>query len=198
MYEQEFPQPEQYQTIFSAILFEGGMAVLAIVIGYFCGFSPASTLSWSFQAIVLSFAATVPMLVLFVFLDRATFLPFLRIQQLVRSFTYTYFGKCSTIQILLICVLAGIGEELFFRGLIQDGIAQGIGGTSGLVCGMVIASFFFGIAHLITPTYGIIAFLISFYFGALFLYSGNILVPMITHALYDYCVIRFMLRRFTP
>ena len=191
----EFPQPEQYHTVFAAIIFEGGLAVLAIVIGYFCGFSPARTISWSFQHVVLSFAATMPMLVMFVLLNRSTFLPLVRIRQLVRSFIHTFFVKCSTTQIFLICALAGIGEELFFRGLMQDGIAQGIGGTTGLICGVVISSFFFGIAHLITPTYGLIAFLISFYFAALFHFSGNILVPMMTHTLYDFCVIRFILQR---
>ena len=192
----EFSQPEQYHTVFTAVVFEGGLAVLAIVIGYFCNFSPTKTLSWSFQDVILGFAATIPVLMMFVFLDRAKSLPFLRIQQLVRTFTYTFFRKCSTAQIFLICVLAGIGEELFFRGLMQDGIVHGIGGTVGLICGIVISSLFFGAAHLITPTYGIIAFFMSLYFAALFLWSGNILVPIITHALYDYCVIRFLLLRF--
>jgi len=192
----EFPQPEQHHTVISAIVFEGGLAVLALVIGYFCSFSPAKTLSWSFQAVVLGFAATIPMLVMFVFLDRAKSLPLLRIQQLVRMFIFTFFRKCSAAQIFLICVLAGIGEELFFRGLMQDGITHGLGNTFfGLVCGIVISSFFFGIAHLVTPTYGVIAFFMSLYFAALFLLSGNILVPMIAHALYDYCVIRFILQR---
>ena len=191
----EFPQPEQHHTVLTAIFFEGGLAVLALVIGYFCSFSPARTLSWSFPAVLLGFAATIPMLVMFIFLDRAKSLPLLRIQQLVRMFIFTFFSKCTTAQIFLICILAGIGEELFFRGLMQDGIASGIGGTIGLVCGIVISSFFFGVAHLITPTYGIIAFFMSLYFAALFLLSGNILVPMIAHTLYDYCVIRYILRR---
>jgi len=190
----EFPQSQQHHTVFSAIAFEGGLAVLALGIGYFCGFSPTRTISWSFPATVFGFAVTVPMLVMFVILDRSTFLPFVRIQHLVRSFTHTFFGKCSTAQVFLICVLAGIGEELFFRGLLQDGIAQWIGGTVGLICGIAISSFFFGAAHLITPTYGIIAFLISLYFAMVFHYSGNLLVPIIVHALYDYCVIRYLLR----
>ncbi|MCL2303782.1 MAG: CPBP family intramembrane metalloprotease [Planctomycetaceae bacterium] len=195
-WDSEFPQPEQHHTVFSAIVFEGGLAVLALVIGYFCSFSPTRTLSWSFRDVVLGFAAAIPMLVVFVFLDRATALPLQRIQQLVRSFLGTFFGKCSTVQIFLICVLAGIGEELFFRGLMQDGIAYGIGGSIGLICGIVISSLLFGAAHLVTLTYGVIAFLMSLYFAALFHWSGNILVPIITHALYDYCVIRFVLRRF--
>ena len=97
-------------------------------------------------------------------------------------------------QILLICVLAGIGEELFFRGLLQDGIAHGIGGTIGLFCGILISSVLFGFAHLVTVTYGIIAFWISIYFAAIFILSDNILVPILAHALYDYCVIRYLLR----
>ncbi len=181
--------------MFSAIFVEGGLAALALAIGYFCGFSPARTLSWSFHDVVLGFAATLPLLVMFVVMNRMKSLPFLRIQQLVRIFIQSFFGRCSTIQIFLICVLAGIGEELFFRGLMQDGISQGIGGTAGLICGILVSSVFFGFAHLITLTYGLIAFLISLYFAAVFLLSGNILVPILVHALYDYCVIRFILRR---
>ena len=191
----EFPPPQPHHTIFAAVAIEGGLAVLAIVIGYLCGFSPAKTFSWSFQAVVLGFVATIPMLVVFVFLDRSTFLPFQKIQILVRSFIRTFFGKCSKAQIFLICILAGIGEELFFRGLLQAGIAHWLGGSFGLICGIVISTLLFGMLHLITLAYGVITVLFSFYFAALFLYSDNILVPMITHALYDYCVVRFIMRQ---
>jgi len=190
----DFPQPEQHHTIFSAIFIEGGLALFALVVGYFCGFSPARTLSWSFGDVVAGFGATVPMLVLFVFLDRSTSPRFVRIQVLVKSFIRTFFGRCSNLQILLICILAGIGEELFFRGLLQDGIAHGIGGTIGLFCGILVSAVLFGFAHLITVTYGIIAFWISIYFAAIFILSDNILVPILAHTLYDYCVIRFLLR----
>lgn len=189
------PGPQQYHTILTAVFIEGGLALLAFVIGYFIGFSPVRTLKWSFYDVFGGLAATVPMLVFYVFMDRIRMRSFRKIRRLVRIFVDMFMRKCSTFQIFLICALAGIGEELFFRGLLHDGIARGIGGTTGLVIGILISSVFFGLGHLITPTYGVIAFFMSIYFSLLLVFSGNILIPIIAHAMYDYCVIQYLLKK---
>lgn len=187
--------PEQYHTILSSVYVEGGLALLAFVIGYFIQFSPVRTLKWSFRDVFLGLAATFPMLLLYVFLDRLHVAAFRKIRRLVQFFVETFFRKCSTFQIILICALAGIGEELFFRGILHDAVAHGIGGIQGVVIGVLISAFFFGIAHMVTPTYGIIAFFISIYFSLLLIFSDNILIPIIAHGVYDYCVIHYILER---
>jgi hypothetical protein len=50
---------------------------------------------------------------------------------------------------------------------------------------ILISGFIFGLCHMITPTYFIIAWLISIYLALLLVFTDNLLVPMITHGVYD-------------
>ncbi len=52
----------------------------------------------------------------------------------------------------------------------------------------------FGAAHLITWTYAIIAGFIGAYLGLLWIWSGNLLKPMVTHAVYDFAALVNFLR----
>lgn len=187
--------PQHYHTIIMSVVVEGGLAVLAFVIGYFIHFSPVRTLKWSITDVIWGLTATIPMLVLYVFMDRSHAEPFRKIRNLVQFFVDTFLSRCSTLQVILICALAGIGEELFFRGILHDAIAYKIGGTTGLIIGILISAFFFGISHAATFTYCILAFFISLYFSWLLIFFDNILVPITTHAVYDYCVIHYLLQR---
>jgi uncharacterized protein len=72
-----------------------------------------------------------------------------------------------------IALAAGIGEEVLFRGVLQDRL------------GILIASALFGLLHPFTPAYAALAGLLGSYFGWLQLRQGNLLVPILAHALYD-------------
>jgi len=70
------------------------------------------------------------------------------------------------LQLLVISALAGIGEEALFRGVVQAAIGQ----WSGLPwLGLLVASVLFGLAHMITATYAVVAALIGAYLGWLLL-----------------------------
>ena len=56
----------------------------------------------------------------------------------------------------------------------------------------------FGAVHLITGTYGIIAAAIGLYLGLLWVASGNLLVPIVTHAAYDFVALVYLLRVWSP
>ena len=90
---------------------------------------------------------------------------------------------------VLVSALAGIGEELLFRGVIQDGLNLHFSTAASLI----IASLLFGLAHAVTPAYFIIASLMGLYLGWLYLHTGNLLIPIIVHGLYDWIAIRFYL-----
>lgn len=82
--------------------------------------------------------------------------------------------------------LAGFGEELFFRGMLQTEF------------GIVFASVLFAVLHFgpAIRSYlfiGSIYLLFGFYFGWLFRYTGSLWPPIITHSVYDFvvlCVLR--------
>lgn len=188
------------QLLFAAVVVEGGAALLAFALGYFFNVNPAESVNWSYwglcYAFAIGFLATFPMLMLYVIIYRVRWRAFRRIRRIIHFFTVHFLSHCTHFQVLLICVLAGIGEELLFRGLIQVGISQWIGGNVGLCVGILVSAAIFGLVHCLTKTYTLITFLIGIYFSLLFSYTGNIMTVIVAHALYDYCVMIFVLRRY--
>ena len=92
-------------------------------------------------------------------------------------------------QIIAISTAAGIGEEILFRGVLQD--RMGILGTSLL----------FGVLHAITLSYAVLAGLLGAYLGWTLIATENLAVPVIVHFLYDVVallVIRGELRKRRP
>ena len=55
-----------------------------------------------------------------------------------------------------------------------------------------MASLLFGIAHAITPAYLVLAALIGEYLGGLWLWTGNLLAPIIAHAGYDFIALWYL------
>lgn len=83
-------------------------------------------------------------------------------------------------------IIAGIGEEMLFRGVIQTWLSA----RCGLYMSISLSSLFFGALHAVTPMYAALTFIGSLYFGILYHISlENLVVPMVTHALYDVIVL---------
>ena len=104
------------------------------------------------------------------------------------------FRDCNLAQLAIISALAGLGEETLFRGVVQVGVAQGIAGPHGVWLGLLVAAILFGLLHLITPMYAILAGLIGLYLGGLWLLTGNLLTPITTHAAYDFLALVYLVR----
>lgn len=84
-------------------------------------------------------------------------------------------------QIVVLSVLAGVGEELLFRGFIQSGLSGLVGGYTAIV----LTSLIFGLLHAMTLYYFVFAFLLSLMFGALLAASQSMLLLVTLHAVYD-------------
>ena len=56
----------------------------------------------------------------------------------------------------------------------------------------------FGAAHLITWTYAIIVCVIGAYLGWIYLATGNLLAPAVTHAVYDFAALWFLVAFYRP
>ncbi|WP_376693388.1 CPBP family intramembrane glutamic endopeptidase [Wenzhouxiangella sp. EGI_FJ10409] len=111
--------------------------------------------------------------------------------RLVRRFVAVLFRRTRPGAVVLVSALAGIGEELLFRGVIQAGLVAWLTPASGIV----IASLLFGLAHAVSFSYLLLATLMGLYLGLLYHWTGNLLVPILVHALYDWVAIRYYLRR---
>ncbi len=84
------------------------------------------------------------------------------------------FASATFIDICLISLMAGLAEELLFRGVIQA------------KWGILAASILFGLLHGVTPAYVLLATMIGFYIGWLYDYFQSLLIPIQLHCIYDF------------
>lgn len=176
-------------------LFEGALVPAAILFGWLLGRPPLATFSFNLNDALLGVAATVPLLVVFWLCLVIPFRPFQNITQILDEMLVPSFRDCAVIQLLIIAALAGVGEEMLFRGVIQASAAVEIGGPHGVWLGLLIAAVLFGLLHPITPTYAILAGLIGLYLGGIWLVCGNLLTPVVTHGLYDFVALMYLVKR---
>lgn len=96
------------------------------------------------------------------------------------------------INIVIIAVLAGLGEELLFRGTLQKII---IGWTRNTHAGILITALIFSAIHL--QFFGFFPrFLLGALLGYLYVWSGSLWIPVIAHTLNNTLVIIFTKNKF--
>ncbi|MBD0375593.1 MAG: CPBP family intramembrane metalloprotease [Flavisolibacter sp.] len=85
------------------------------------------------------------------------------------------------LNIIFIAAFAGIGEELFFRGVLQRLFIKG---TRNAWAGIVITAFLFSFFHF--QFFGFLPrFLLGILLGALYWYSGSLWTAIVAHFVYD-------------
>jgi membrane protease YdiL (CAAX protease family) len=178
----------------TAAIFEGSLALVAIALGWLLGQPPLKTFHWNLSQAALAVAATLPPLALFWLCLKCPLRPFKTIAHILDEGIVPLFRDCRFTELAVIAALAGIGEEMLFRGVIQAAAAQQIGGPRGVWMGLLIAAVVFGLLHSITPTYAVLAGSISLYLGWLWLASGNLLAPITTHGVYDFLALLYLVR----
>jgi membrane protease YdiL (CAAX protease family) len=181
------------------LVFEAGLGLAALLVGYFVGFSPlvAPALSPSHAlahgfAIGLGLVAALPLVALVPILDRAPWPSLSDLREVVHEQLVPLVRELSVAQMALVALVAGWGEELLFRGLLQAGLAQWLGGAAGWWAGLVVATVLFALCHAITPSYAVLAGLMGLYLSALFVLTDNLLAPITTHAVYDFAALLYL------
>lgn len=180
---------------FAAAAFEGSLVVVAIVLGWLLGSPPLATFRWVWGDVLLGLAATAPPLVVFWLCLRCPLGPFQEIVGILNEKLIPLFHGCRFVHLALIAVFAGLGEEMLFRGVVQAAVAAEIGPPHGVWIGLAVAAVLFGLLHAITPLYAALAGLIGLYLGWVWLATGNLLTPVISHALYDLLALLYLLKR---
>jgi membrane protease YdiL (CAAX protease family) len=197
---EKIPLPSFFSV--QAALFEASLAILAMLAGWLAGLSPIETLRLHPQAIVLGMAAVLPLLGVLLACEHVTCWPLQGVRRVMDEVIVPMFAACSWIELAGISLLAGVGEELLFRGVLQAVAAQWTGdflphSPMGAVIGdwlaLVGAAVVFGMLHAVNAAYAVLATLMGMYLGWLWLVSGNLLVPIVTHGLYDFVALEYML-----
>ena len=154
------------------------------------GMSLTDQMRWHWSAAAWIVLATVPLTAWLWWLTHARWGPIARLRDVVRKSVIPLFADVSPLGLAAISLVAGIGEEALFRGVLLDTLADPLG-TAGAV---LLTSVLFGLAHAISRTYAILAGLIGCYLGSLLLLTDNLLVPMGVHALYDFVALMYLVR----
>lgn len=182
--------PSRKHILISAILFEGGLGLLAWMLGTLIPRPPLEQIRFAARDAGLALVASLPLMAGLIVVSRYPVGLLRELKLLVREQLVPLFQNCTLVDLAVVSMLAGIGEELFFRGLVQEAITQRFGPFLGIAS----ASVLFGLAHPITRTYAVLAGLIGLYLGLLMLWSDNLLVPIMVHACYDFFALVYLLR----
>jgi uncharacterized protein len=99
----------------------------------------------------------------------------------------SYKPVLATATAVVLGTVAGVGEEILFRGILQETIYQQHWTSNyNTIISIVISSIVFGLFHAVTPMYIVLATLASMYFGTLYaLCNGDLTIPILCHSIYD-------------
>ncbi|MCM2371679.1 CPBP family intramembrane glutamic endopeptidase [Aporhodopirellula aestuarii] len=246
-------EPQSPDTLFhTAVGVEGGLGVLALVLGYVLG-PDARELVPSLEqlpallgGVGLGILATFPLLLLMAVIRRIKHPAVEQLDQLSEHPMIEMMLKLGPVELLVISLCAGVGEELLFRGWLMPALANvfhgetvsllsgdpsivrpwwafggwtseiasqggsGLLASSGpavsesamvswsgltqwwsesvgweMTVAWILSSISFGFVHPISKLYIAVTGLMGLYFGVLLILTGNLMIPIIAHALYD-------------
>lgn len=173
-----------------ATAFQGGILLVALVVAWLAGLDLRQQFLFSRNSLLWGVIATGPMLVLFALTYNSTMDAFKAIKELLFQLLGNSLSQCRWYELLYVACLAGVSEEVLFRGVLQFGIDHWNPNA-----GLIVSSVLFGLAHALTPTYAILAGLLGVYLGFVFEITGepNLVPAILCHSLYDF--IAFMVIR---
>lgn len=95
-------------------------------------------------------------------------------------------GPVAWWQIIVISAMAGLSEEVLFRGVVQWEV------------GIVAAAVIFGLCHPLGVGYVVYASVLGLYLGLAARLTGGLVAPILAHALYDAVGLWYLTRRWQP
>ncbi|MFO0921073.1 MAG: CPBP family intramembrane glutamic endopeptidase [Pirellulales bacterium] len=187
-----------------AMAFEVGLGLLAVLLGLWSGIDGRASipkwhagglLAWSAMWGII---AAIPLIAMGLLLERLPWSPLIQLRKSVEIQLMTFFRSMTWPQLGCICMAAGVCEEMLFRGWLQAALLQWLGpylphGVT-LVVALLASSLVFGFCHYLNLAYLIFATIFGLYFGILFYFCENLLIPIIAHAVYDTVIVFWILR----
>lgn len=175
--------------------FEAGLGLAAILVGLLIGHPALGGFVGASRAqagwdVLWGTAATLPLFALLVLSDLYPIGPLRSLQETMDEKVLQLFAGTSLDQLALIAFAAGLGEELLFRGVLQTALID----WTSVWWGIGLAAIIFGGCHYISHTYAVFAAAIGLYLGLLFFWTGNLVAPIVTHGLYDFLALAYLLK----
>jgi membrane protease YdiL (CAAX protease family) len=181
---------QRRKALLVTVAFEGALGLLSFPLGWLLGQPPLQTWRWSLWDLALGAAASLPMLVLGLALAHWPTGPLVPIRKFIDEVVRPFFHQATLFDFFLISLVAGLGEEMLIRGVIQSALGNWLGPWPALV----LASALFGLLHPITLTYLVLAMLGGAYLGLVWMMADNLLAVVVSHSLYDFIMLVYLLR----
>lgn len=197
--ELECPDVANVNSVWTAVLVEGLLVGLAIGFSFLGLFDHGQYLSEMSKALLVSWkgaswllagvASSIPLIVCHWIIEKTQPAFYQPMRRLVENFFYPMFARSSWVELLIVSLVAGFGEELFFRWCLQGGISSmlasslapwAVGSISILAAGVA-----FGLCHFVSNTYFIMATVAGIYFGVVMVVFDSWVVAAVAHALFD-------------
>lgn len=167
------------------------MGLLALGLGWFFRLPVTAWVRPDATGIVLGVVGATVLFGILLLCRRFPVGPIGRLMRFVDATVKPLFLKCRPVDLLLIALCAGVGEELLFRGLIQGGLARWWGEWPALA----VASVVFGLAHCMTREYAVFATVLGFLLGWLVIVTGDLTAAIVAHAGYDFVALLLLTKK---
>ncbi len=168
----------------TACYFESALILVAIILGLIADVDPFETIYFSEKSMLYGILGTIPLYLMYLAMEQMHTPSVRKIRQVLIETIGSSLHKKNWADLFILAALAGISEEILFRGVIQPWMEN----SWGMAIGLIGSSILFGLIHAVTPLYAILATCISIYLGLSLDYGGerNLLTPIVIHALYDF------------
>ena len=174
-----------------AMLLETGIGLAGVTVASLAGVSLQSQLAVTPAAVGRGVVATLPLLIMLVLLTTSRWGPLVALRRQIDQIVATLFAHSRWPELALICLAAGVGEELAFSGTLQPLLTR----VTHPAISVAVVSLLFGLAHAMSTTYFVAATAIGVYFGWLAMAYDDLIAPMVAHGLYDFIALSYVQRR---
>jgi len=189
------PEPQDDSVFKTAITIEMGLGFVALALGWITAVDVrqwlpefrAENLVAIATAIGWGTIAALPMLAMIELVERIDWEPFRELRTLDQLPVVSSLLALSPAELITISLAAGVGEEMLVRGWLMGWLIGPLdqATTAMMLAGLAASALAFGLMHPVTPTYVILATLIGLYLGGLVLWTGNLLIAITAHTVYD-------------
>lgn len=183
--------PSDEQSAFFVML--GGTIFLglgAVILGYFLSTHLFDQLQFDLNDIFIGIIGTLPLALMLWWFTTTTIEPIARFIQSQLDFFAKMAGLFTPFRIAILSIGAGISEELLFRGVIFVWLHK----MAPFIIAIIVTNAIFGVLHMRTVLYAVVAGLVGVYLTMLYVITGNLLTPIVTHILYDAVALEYTRR----
>ena len=188
-----------------ALCLEGAVLVAAIGLGWVFGIDPWESFRCTFAGILWGLFATVPLLCLMYGILRSHWLPIVTLCDMVVRILGPPLRACRWYDRLVLAAMAGLCEELMFRGFLQVWLAGDQAASMGsirFVVALLGSNLVFGLLHPLTCMYVLLVAATGCYLGVVGWLDPipetghpNLIVPVIAHGVYDWIAFTVIVRK---